>query len=78
MPYDHYEEVEELISMLENTSLQHYRKALQNAIDEGATGTEIFMALRWNIERLLAESSVDHATGAKAKKLLSELDNALR
>lgn len=51
---------------------------MQNAMDEGATGTEIFMALRWNIERLLAESSVDHATGAKAKKLLSELDNALR
>lgn len=78
MAYDHYQETEELISMLKNTDIKHYGESLQRAMDEGATGTEIFMALRWHVRQLLAESSMDDVMRAKAKRLLNELDKALQ
>jgi len=78
MSYDHYQETEELISMLGNAGLKQYGESLQRAMDEGATGTEIFMALRWHIDQLLAEPSMDDVIKAKAKRLLNELDKALR
>lgn len=78
MSYDHYKETEELISMLENTAMQHYGKILQSALQGGATGTEIFMALRWNIHKLLQETCLDEAIKAKAKRLIEELEKALK
>ncbi|MBU2569826.1 MAG: hypothetical protein KJ725_07285 [Gammaproteobacteria bacterium] len=78
MSYDHYQEAEELISMLENVGLKYYGESLQRAMDEGATGTEIFMSLRWYIGQFLAEVSVDDVIKAKAKRLLNELDKALQ
>ena len=76
--YDHYKESEELITMLHGTRFQSYGSALQAAMDNGVTGTEIFMALRWNLERLLNEQSCSDLVRAKAKRLLEELDKALR
>lgn len=76
--YDHYRETEELIAMLQNTQLQSYGDALQKAMDEGATGTEIFMALHWNLERLLSEKIRLDMIRAKAKRLSEELDKALQ
>lgn len=78
MSYDHYQETEELISMLENAGLTHYGESLQRVMEEGATGTEIFMALRWHIGQLLAEPPMDDVIKAKAKRLLNELDKALQ
>lgn len=76
--YDHYNEAEELIMMLHATQLQDYGSTLQAAMDEGATGTEIFMALRWNLEKLLNEQSCSDLVRAKAKRLWEELDKALQ
>ncbi|GAB4187966.1 MAG: hypothetical protein Tsb002_13760 [Wenzhouxiangellaceae bacterium] len=77
MLYDPYEEAAELISMLKNTHFQDYGSAIQCAMDEGATGTEIFMALRRQIEKLLAEPLMNDVIKAKARRLLSEVDEAL-
>lgn len=76
--YDHYQESEELITMLHGTQLQNYGSALQAAMDDGATGTEIFMALRWNLEKLLNEQLCSDLIRAKAKRLWEELDKALQ
>lgn len=78
MSYDHYKETEELILMLENVGLKHYGESLQRAMDEGATGTEIFMILRWNISQLLTEPSVNDVVKAKARELFNELERALQ
>lgn len=76
--YDHYQEAKSIITMLQGTALNGYGDLLQNAMDEGATGTEIFMALRWNIEKLLKEDGLDDLTRVRAKQLWEELDKALR
>lgn len=75
--YGHYKETEELIAMLHATQLRNYGSSLQTAMDEGATGTEIFMALRWNLEKLLSEPSCPDLIRAKSKKLWKKLDKAL-
>ena len=76
--YDHYQEVKSIIAMLQGTSLCSYGDKLQNAMDEGSTGSEIFMALRWNIQKLLKEEDLDDLTKVKAKRLWEELDKALQ
>lgn len=76
--YDHYKEADELITILHTTQLQDYGNTLQAAMDEGATGTEIFMALRWNLEKLLNEQSCTGLVRTKAKRLWAELDKALQ
>lgn len=78
MSYDHYKEVEELIVMLRAAQLQDYGDTLKKAMDEGATGTEIFMSLRWNLEKLLNDQLCTDLVRAKAKRLWSELDKALK
>ena len=76
--YDHYQETKAIIEMLQGTSLNDYAALLQGALDEGSTGTEIFMALRWNIGNLLNEIDLDDATRTRAKKLWEALDMALQ
>lgn len=76
--YDHYKAAEELITMLQATQLRDYGHTLQTAMDEGATGTEIFMALRWKLDKLLDEQSCTDLIRAKAKRLWEELDKALQ
>lgn len=57
--YNHYEEAKSIITMLSGTSLENYCELLKNSIGEGSTGTEIFMALKWNIENLLNEEHLE-------------------
>jgi GTP cyclohydrolase FolE2 len=76
--FDHYREADSIIQMLRGTSLSRYSDLLQSAMDEGATGTEIFMALRWNIEKLLNENNLDNLVRVRARHLWKELDKALQ
>jgi hypothetical protein len=76
--YDHYQEAEDLISTLQNLNLNEHASYLQSALEEGSTGNEIFMALRWNIERLLSDEKCPDVVLLKAKDLWGELDKALQ
>lgn len=76
--YDHHAEAQELAAMLRKESLGNYADALVTAIQEGATGTEIFMALRWNIKNIIDAKKCSDLTDAKARRLYQELDKALQ
>lgn len=76
--YDHYNEAKTLISTLRDTPCADYADALQAAIDGGSTGTEIFLALRWNLEHLIDEENLDPAIRRRAIQLRDELDSALQ
>jgi hypothetical protein len=76
--YDHYEEAKFLIEELSGGPLKNYAIILQNSIDEGSTGTEIFMALRWNLDKLLKEVNCSDSIRVKVSRLREELDSALR
>lgn len=77
--YDHYKEAKELTEELKKENLRQYADKIIGAIEEGSTGTEIFMALRWNIKNLLKDqkASISNANRAKANRLYIELDKAL-
>ena len=47
-------------------------------MEAGSTGTEIFMALRWNVNRVLASNQCSSNTKEFAKNLYIELDKALK
>lgn len=76
--FDHYAEARELASLLRKENLDDFATSLIRAMEEGATGTEIFMALRWNIEQLLRANKCSDLTAAKARRLFDELDKALQ
>ena len=75
--YDHYKEAQSIISMLQGTSLSIYSEKLKDSMEKGSTGTEIFMALRWNIERLLKEKNLNRSVRDRAQRLWEELDKSL-
>jgi len=76
--YDHYQEAQVLVTMLRDIQLNDQADSLQSAMDSGSTGNEIFMALRWNIEKLISEKQCTGIALVKAKKLLEELDRSLK
>ena len=76
--YDHYIETKELAGMLRKENLNGYADAILMALEEGSTGTEIFMALRWNIKNIIDAKHCSVLTEAKALRLYQELDKALQ
>lgn len=76
--YDHYAETQGLADMLRKEGLGDYSDALLKAMEEGATGTEIFLALRWNVKNLIEAEEFSDASEKIARQLLKELDLALQ
>ena len=76
--YDHYAEAQELIDMLRRDELNDSADTLLKAMEEGATGTEIFMALRWSIKELIEAEKCSNMIKIKAERLYQELDKALQ
>ena len=64
--------------MLRKEGLGDYSDALLKAMDEGATGTEIFLALRWNVKNLIDAEKCSDASEKKARRLFKELNVALQ
>lgn len=76
--YDHYAAARDLISQLDAEGYAEHASKLQAAMEEGATGTEIFMALRFHLSEIVQRVSLQGETKLRASRLLSELNNALR
>lgn len=76
--FDYYAATEELISRLEQDG--HVRDAakLRSAIEEGSTGTEIFMALRFHLAEIVRSVPLKGESQIKASRLLGELNDALK
>ncbi len=78
--FDHYKEARELAKQLQEEKMDDFANKIFEAIEEGSTGTEIFMALRWNIEGLLnvKDYSLSKAIKDRANRLYKELNKALQ
>ena len=78
--FDHYKVAKELADELRKEKVDCFADGIIKAIEEGATGTEIFMALRWNIENLLKTTDYSYSESIKnkAKSLYEELNKALQ
>lgn len=78
--FNHYEEARKLAEQLRVEKINSFADKIIKAIEDGSTGTEIFMALRWNINSLLRtkEYSLPNDIKDKAKRLYKEIDKELQ
>jgi hypothetical protein len=75
--FDHYGATRDLISLLGQSGNDIEAAALRAAMDEGATSTEIFMALRFHLAEIVKSVPLTGSSRTLAFKLLAELDEAL-
>lgn len=75
--FDHYAATRDLISHLERTGCTTEAAALKAAMESGATGTEILMALRFHLSDIIKRVPLEGDAGMLASRLLAELDDAL-
>ena len=79
MSRDYYSEAEEIARSLDAEGLQADARTLRDAIRNGSTGSEIFMALRWNLQQIDKRgSAMNLGTRAKIRELARALGDALR
>jgi len=75
--FDYYAAARKLISRLESAGHATEAASLNAAIEEGATGTEILMALRFHVADILERIPLTGDARALASRLLAELRDAL-
>jgi hypothetical protein len=55
MMYNHYDEANNIISELEKINLLEQANWLKESLENGSTGTEIFMALRFYLDKIICD-----------------------
>jgi hypothetical protein len=78
MSFDHYAEATRLAEELRKEHLDCFADTIIDSMEAGATGTEIFMALRWNIGRIIKSDKCSNITLGIAQKIFDELDKSLQ
>lgn len=74
---DPYQEVRTLADLLDAAGLSDYAQQLRSALVEGATGTEIYMILRWRLANMAEDTAVPADLKARLLTLHGYLDRAL-
>jgi hypothetical protein len=78
MAIDYYEEAREISLRLEQDGLTSEAVSLVHAVEDGATGTEILMALRWHLRRIEGSNRTTNLETRRRIRCLSEaIDTAL-
>ena len=77
-PYDHYSEAKKLANLLERDGATTLSKDVLNAMEFGATGTEIFMRLRVAVKNSLSNAHIPDDSRRIAKTLLTHLERDLK
>ena len=75
--YDHYAAARDLTSSLEEEGYAADAAKLRSAIANGATGTEIFMELRFHLSEIIQRVPMTAQSWITASRLLAELNDAL-
>jgi hypothetical protein len=74
---DHYETARELITYLLDHGHNDEAASLMSAMENGATGTEIFMAIRFHLSDIIKRVPLENSVQILALRLLAELNSAL-
>ena len=79
MNYDYYAAAKILADHLAAEGQSDWAEKLRKVIAEGASGTEIFMGLRWQLQQLKrCGVPLSDQTWGQVEDLSKELDRALR
>jgi hypothetical protein len=77
--YDHYKVAENIARNLLRNGYDQWSRCIKEAIETGSTSTEILMALRWNLEKLLTrEPELPQKIKNDVEKLLSKTNESLK
>jgi hypothetical protein len=78
MGTDYYAETRRIAQELRDEGLLREAQELQDAMDRGATATEILMGVRWQLRQSdSANETRNFATKRSIQQLLSDLDREL-
>lgn len=75
--YDYYGEARALAEALKSAGFPDYGSEISVAMEEGETGTEIFMMMRARLANLLAVGKLPPDLIARARALHGRLNDAL-
>jgi len=75
--FDYYLEARDLISRLKSEGDDESASKLRSAMEGGATGTEILMALRFHLAEIIKNIPLRDETRIQASRLLVEIIDAL-
>ncbi len=76
--YDYYGEAKALAEELKLAGFINYETEILRAMEEGETGTEILMILRFRLESMLAAKDVPKSLIERATDLQGRLNDALK
>lgn len=76
--YDHYSEAKRLVRLLREDGLTTWANGIESAMDEGSTGTEIFMMLKMQVKNYLASNQGSAVAIECANRLFEQLNEALK
>jgi hypothetical protein len=76
--YDYYGEAKRLAEALERSGFSGYGSEIVGAMEEGETGTEIFMIIRMRLAKLLTVEGLPLDLRASIQALHEKLDGALK
>ncbi len=75
--FDHYAVARKLMVLLQKQGYSSEAKALALAMAEGATGTEVFMALRFRLANVIERVPLAGETKKLALELFEKLNDSL-
>lgn len=75
--YDYYSEAKELAEELRLAGFSNYEADILGAMEEGETGTEIFMIMRARLIYILAEKRMPQNLLRRATGLYEKLNDSL-
>lgn len=75
--FDHYAATKDLISRLDTDGFGADASKLRSAMEDGSTGTEIFMMLRFHLLDIVQRVPLKGESKIRASRLLAELNDAL-
>jgi hypothetical protein len=76
--YDHLEEARAIARDLEAVGHSRAAEQIRESIDEGFSGTEIAMRLRFFLDPIASDETLSDIARARVVMLLTRLDQALR
>ncbi|WP_124077656.1 hypothetical protein [Pigmentiphaga humi] len=75
--YDHYAEAKSIADSIEAKGFPDQAMAVRSAIDDGRSGIEIFMQLRFYLAPFEGNEKIDPTTQFRIAGLLSRVNEAL-
>jgi hypothetical protein len=75
--YDHYREARSIADQIEVDGFPDQAANVRAAIEDGRSGTEIFMQLRFYLSHIQEAVKVDDQTQIRIKILIDEINEAM-